>query len=351
MDRDIRELALLKFREELFLKELEQYRRNLTGEYESILPYVRDEKGRYSEEKTCAVVGELSENIRIIRAYVGEMTRKKLREEGKSEEDVMGYEYDGAYSGAQEGFVRDFLYCALRISELDELSDPGGFDISGATQTFHDLLWYSEDHYEKQERLYAGEAMSEAVRNDYGELKGIYRPASWLVHMLTGQELSALYPEELQKKYAHCLPDAIRTGVREMNCAPSEYFWNVWPEEACRTQRRREQEASEWIRKRFDEPDKFVKSYLSFREKRYDPAYIGDAADTYEQILAGDNWDLMNMAYGLGEYVKYAVLMFTEKRGLSHFQNDNIYFAASAGLRRAEKNLKKLAKEDRGAKP
>ena len=237
------------------------------------------------------------------------------------------------------------------MSGLDERSDPGGLDESGATQTFHDLLWYSEDHYEKQEQLYAGEAMSEAVRNDYGELKGIYRPASWLVRMLTGQELSGLYPEELQKKYAHCLPDVIRTGMEEMNCAPSEYFWNVWPEEACRTQRRREQEASEWIRKRFDEPDKLGKSYRSFREKGCDPGYMGDAGETYEQMWSGDKWDLMNMSYGRGEYVKDAVLMFTEKRGLSHFQNDNIYFAASAGLRRAEKNLKKLAKEDRGAKP
>ena len=90
MDRDIRELALLKFREELFLKELEQYRRNLTGEYESILPYVGDEKGRYSEEKTCVVVGGLSENLRIIRASEGEFTRKQLREGGNFEYSVMG---------------------------------------------------------------------------------------------------------------------------------------------------------------------------------------------------------------------------------------------------------------------
>ena len=42
-------IALLKFREKLFLEEMEQYRAGLTGEYESILPYVRDGDGRYRQ--------------------------------------------------------------------------------------------------------------------------------------------------------------------------------------------------------------------------------------------------------------------------------------------------------------
>src|SRR5699024_11347520 len=56
-------------------------------------------------------------------------------------------------------FFRAFLYCALRISEMDMLCDPEGKDISRATQTFHDLLWFSGEHYKSPEELYVGEAV------------------------------------------------------------------------------------------------------------------------------------------------------------------------------------------------
>ena len=46
-----KEIEMMEFREKLFLEQVEQYRAAVTGEQESILPFVRDENGVYSEEK------------------------------------------------------------------------------------------------------------------------------------------------------------------------------------------------------------------------------------------------------------------------------------------------------------
>lgn len=346
MKKETKDLALLKFREKLFLEELEQYKIALTGEYESILPYVRDEKGHYSEEKTCALIEELSGYVRIYREYEAQMRRQELLEKGMSEEEAEEWsilaEYNSKYGKAEESFIKDFLYCALRISEMDELCNPGKNDISGATQTFHDLLWYSSDHYEKSSQLYAKEALSEAVRNHYADLKGIYRPASWLFHILTGQDLSALSPKELQKEYAHYLPDEIRLRMEEENCTPSEYFQKFHPD-LFEKEKRIMADTAKQIRKKFAEPEKFVQSYLSFREKRYDLRYEKEIPNLTLQDL-----DMINISYGLEEYIKAAVQMFAEHHGFSHYQDDELYFTALAQLRKTGKTLKIMAKQGRG---
>ena len=336
------DIALLKFREKLFLEEMEQYRAGLTGEYESILPYVRDEDGRYSEKKTCELIDELTDYARLYRRYESEEYRQKVERSGRSDEEIEELMiFSSEFDSDMENFFRDFLYCALRISEMDALCDPDGKDISRATQTFHDLLWFSGDHYKSSEELYVQEAVSEAVSSDYADMKGIYRPASWLVHMLTGKDLSALYPEELQKEYFHCIPSGLRRAIEELGCTPAEFSRTNCEAEFLSNERLMK-ETAEQIKKQFAEPEKFVECYLNFRCKRYDPRY--DSADP-ESVI--EVIDMMNMAYSLDDYVKAAVQLFTEKRGISHLQDDDTYFTAMTLLRRAEKQLKKTAMEDR----
>lgn len=335
-------IALLKFREKLFLEEMEQYRAGLTGEYESILPYVRDDDGRYSEKKTCELIDELTDYARLYRKYESEEYLQKLEESGRSDEEIEELMMLFPEFGPdQEAFFRDFLYCALRISEMDMLCDPEGKDISRATQTFHDLLWFSGEHYKSPEELYVGEAVSEALRNDYADMKGIYRPASWLVHMLTGKALSNLYPEELQKEYFHYIPRGLRRAIEELGCTPSEFFRANW-KEGFLSDEKLMKEIAEQVKNQFAEPEKFVECYLYFRSKRYDPRY-----DSADPELVAEVVDLMNIVYSLDDYVKAAVQLFTEKRGLSHLQDDDTYFTAMTLLRRAEKQLKKTAMEDR----
>lgn len=101
-------------------------------------------------------------------------------------------------------------------------------------------------------------------------------------------------------------------------------------------------ETAEQVKNQFAEPEKFVECYLYFRSKRYDPRY-----DSADPELVAEVVDMMNIVYSLDDYVKAAVQLFTEKRGLSHLQDDDTYFTAMTLLRRAEKQLKKTAMEDR----
>lgn len=167
------------------------------------------------------------------------------------------------------------------------------------------------------------------------------RPASWLVHMLTGKALSNLYPEELQKEYFHYIPRGLRRAIEELGCTPSEFFRANW-KEGFLSDEKLMKEIAEQVKNQFEEPEKFVECYLYFRSKRYDPRY-----DSADPELVAEVVDMMNIVYSLDDYVKAAVQLFTEKRGLSHLQDDDTYFTAMTLLRRAEKQLKKAAMEDR----
>ena len=124
-----------------------------------------------------------------------------------------------------------------------------------------------------------------------------------------------------------------------MDCTPSEFFHEFWEgiflsEEV--------QRWAEQIKNQFVEPEKFVESYLSFRSDKYDPH-----CDVDIEGLTSEDLDRIHIAASLGEYVKAAVQLFSEKRGIAHLQDDNTYFTALTLLRRAEKQLKKSAVEDR----
>lgn len=337
--QNIKRIALLKFREKLMAEELEQYRIHLTGEYESILPYIRDGEGHYSPEKTEEVIEELVGYVRLYHEYEADCSLREQEEMYGREWTEAGNVFPG-FSEEAETFFRNFFYCALRISEAEELCDVDGEDISGATQTFHDLLWFSGDHYERQAQLYAEEAVAEGLRNNYDGMKGIYRPASWLVHLFTGKNLSDLYPEDLQKKYIFQLPVEIRNGMERVGCKPSEYF-DYFLDGISSSAEQRTEKAAEEVRKRFSEQEKFVESYLSFRSQKYDPAY--------DSLYVGGSIDkiaMMETACRLEDDVKTAVLMFLEKRGLSHLEDDDTYFTAAALLRRAGKRVKETALRD-----
>ena len=78
--QNIKRIALLKFREKLMAEELEQYRIHLTGEYESILPYIRDGEGHYSPEKTEEVIEELVGYVRLYHEYEADCSLREQEE-------------------------------------------------------------------------------------------------------------------------------------------------------------------------------------------------------------------------------------------------------------------------------
>ena len=93
----------------------------------------------------------------------------------------------------------------------------------GGTQTFQDLIRFAGERYSSQIQLYVEEATAEAAGNRYANLKGLYRPASWLYHLLTGGYLSDLYPEESRKDYFGRLPFYLQAELGDWSRTPSAY--------------------------------------------------------------------------------------------------------------------------------
>lgn len=89
------DISLMEFREKLFLEEMERYTTAITGERESILPFVRNESGHYSEEKTWALIRELTRCAHIYWEYYKEQLHREERAEGSSEDFI-----ELAYSAA-----------------------------------------------------------------------------------------------------------------------------------------------------------------------------------------------------------------------------------------------------------
>ena len=128
--------------------------------------------------------------------------------------------------------------------------------------------------------------------------------------------------------------------MERVGCKPSEYF-DYFLDGISSSAEQRTEKAAEEIRERFSEQEKFVESYLSFRSQKYDPAY--------DSLYVGGSIDkiaMMETACRLEDDVKTAVLMFLEKRGLSHLEDDDTYFTAAALLRRAGKRVKETALRD-----
>ena len=351
------DISLMEFREKLFREEIERYTAAITGERESILPFVRDESGRYSEEKTWDFIRELTHCAYIYWEYSKEQLRQAERAEGTMEEFIeLTYGAAAAFSPQEEEFLQSFLYCALRVSEANPWRNTGG-----GTQTFQDLIRFAGERYSSQIQLYVEEATAEAAGNRYANLKGLYRPASWLYHLLTGGYLSDLYPEESRKDYFGQLPFYLQAELgnwsrtpsayaREMDalCSDPELFAADSEEPAIRSpeglereheeQRLRQEEASQ-IREQFAQPEEFVRRYLHFKNRQYAVNYdYGDIPDVGE-------FSLESIIDTLPALIQGAVRLFTESHGLSHIQDDNAYFTAVSLLRQSNKRFRKLSRK------
>lgn len=361
-----KDISIIEFREKLFMEEVEKYVAAITGEQESILPFVRDESGNYSEKKTWEFIQELTKCAHTYWEY----EKQKWREERKKEhmldwmiEDIAGA--SDAFSVEEEEFLQGFLYCVIRIAEANPWRNT-----SGVTQSFQDFIRFSRERYNELGELYAAEAEAEANRNHYAKLKGIHRPASWLIHLLTGKYLSDYYTETIEKEYYGYLPPMLREELEAYKCRPSELYDKQLEdmpdeeeiermcneneqnfmdslseeeraEESLRSsivsermqkEEKKKQEEKDRIKQQFVEAKQFMKQYWRFVN--------GYVCSSYECPL--------EISERLECVIKGMVRLFTESRGLSRLQDDDSYFSATALLRQSNKRLRILAREEAG---
>lgn len=353
------DISLMEFREKLFLEEADRFVTAITGERQSLLPFIRDENGAYSEKKTWNLIQELIRCAHVYWEYHKEQLREEYRAEGAGEdfiETIAGA--SRVFSEKELTFLQSFLYCSLRISEANPWRNTGG-----VTQTFQDLILFSREHYEDLSQLYVAEATAEAFNDRYSHMKGIYRPASWLFHLFTGLYLSDLYTEQAQKNFFSHLPFYLQQEMKGWDCGtPSAYAKKMAeildelgtfseeeedvPDEIVlrssesiereREEKKRRDEEAAQIREQFPESGQFVKQYQIFRNQKYAPECEDGGALDAEEL------SLESIVTGLPILIKGTVRLFTENHRLSWIQDDHAYFTAISLLRQSNKRFQKL---------
>lgn len=366
-----KDISIMEFREKLFMEEIEKYVTVITGEHESILPYIRDERGIYSEKMTWEFIHELTKCAHVYWEYHKENLRREYEDEKYPDWEIeMLAGASDAFSTKEKEYLQSFLYCVIRIAEANPWRNTASL-----TQTFQDFIRFADEHYEEAGRLYAAEATAEAYRNDYKFLKGIYRPASWMTHLFTGKYLSDMYAEEAEKEFFGYLSSGLRRELKEIGCRPSQlserefagmeedemericeqsekndlkdlseeeragYYARAKREEE---KRQKAKEEKERIKTQFIEQKQFVDRYLTFKNYRY--------ALEYEEAYCMDDEEisLAEIVTNLSAIVKGMVRLFTESRGLSRLQDDDAYFTAIALLKQSNKRFWKLEREQAG---
>jgi len=114
-----------------------------------------------------------------------------------------------------EKFLQSYLYCALRISEANPWRNTGN-----ASQTWEDLTVWAKNPYEHWGDLYAAEAYADCYLNTmsvevpYENIKGMFRPASWLMQLFTGEFMTDTYTTEERAFYYGYLPKDIKERLK-----------------------------------------------------------------------------------------------------------------------------------------
>ena len=220
MTNEAADIEIIELRNQLLEEEIHNFSSLITGMGESLLPYVQNEHKKYDEKKTWKLIEQLTEYARLYMQYDRKERYKHAAEAGLSEE----YIQDTIQAGAEmlpgqkhsvEKFLQSYLYCALRISEANPWRNTGN-----ASQTWEDLTVWAKNPYEHWGDLYAAEAYADCYLNTmsvevpYENIKGMFRPASWLMQLFTGKFMTDTYTTEERAFYYGYLPKDIKERLK-----------------------------------------------------------------------------------------------------------------------------------------
>lgn len=333
-----KEIEMMEFREKLFLEQVEQYRAVVTGEQESILPFVQDENGNYSEEKTWKFIEELTKCAKIYFQYLNQ--KKDGSEDGDKFNEIWLSEIQ--LNEKSENLLKDFFYCAIRVSQVNAWRN-----YQGSTQTLKDLIAFSEQEYQDECELYQDEVEADVIHTgDYCFVKGIYGKADFLVHLLSGEFVTQYYAKEKVKRYYPHLSEILKRRLgseveipktayeEEKQAIGMEKNEEDWENPVIKEQ--------EKIKKEFVEKEQFIKRYFRFREELF--LWLDEETEVEYTDMFGQNDELerQQVVLTLPKTIRGALRLFAEVKGLSCLQNDDAFFTAGAFLRQQSKEIKRL---------
>jgi len=365
-------LTKLESRQELYAELLADFQNSMTGDTVSILSLIRDKSGKYDEGKADELIDALVASAWIFYQRDMENRRKEWRRSTKAERmDFAPPEIDpctaGTFSEVQNKFLRNYLYIALRIVDVNPYWNTRGCD-----QTLRSLEELLSTPYYLREHWQAKIAVAERYgMGYYREVSGIFGPAAFIIHTVTGKYLTDEDVKKTGTGFVRLLPSDFQTEMsmfqnsvkkcsEEMEKAwltlddledipeytPEE--WELPPEKWERpdTPIRRDEEI-ERIRETFTDIEKFEQCYREFEEalgwelERNGPegVYAYDDSNDEDLRMIYD----MNFIIDFRKYIRGTLDIYAAENGLSRFMDDNSFINAMAAL---ELGLKKLKTSD-----
>ncbi len=221
-----RELAVLDFRKNKVKQKVREIESILSGSMLKLSDWIEID-GKYSEAKTWKLVDQL---IGCLERY-----RKSQYEEV---EETLYQEDEEILSEAEYQFYRSFLYCAIRIANLNPWwywATSGTFeDINRMARELEKNFYYLEDD------LYATEiCMEETMDGFLGCMDDLYR-------RITGEEISTSFTS-LQKEKAKKTSIYMDYEMAVEQCAEQEEMRELYLEQNYHTEEEMQEGAEEYL--------------------------------------------------------------------------------------------------------
>jgi len=306
-------LETLRYRKERLERKAGQMERLLSGQTKSLLPLLRDGEGHYSEEKTQALVVDLTETLELHQRFSRYSMRKA---------DTPLSDFPPALTEKELRFFRSFLYCLLRFSEDPP---PQYFNLKG---TFGDLLVLTRGIMEYQERE---DFYLDTV------FRKIFGPPTWRWMDLLRESVTGVPAEDMasqadidavEKRYPEEAAEA--KELEELEKDDPTYWQDYleaysepledWEIEAEEQER---QAVERWL-ENFPEKEAFCRAYESWLSEYFDMGFT--------------RW--------LDARIGSMLDVYLYREGGSSFLADETYFAAYALLDQAVKQLRELLDDE-----
>ena len=317
----------------------------VSGRVNSILPYIRTQKGEYSESKTWKFIHELTD---------------ALNEYGvkyKFWYDNTADEYMDCIPEKVREYVECYLYCVIRVMESDLSWMKGeGLILEIPETNFQQILDFAKG-LQTGKRKYV--VLFDELYCDGLGIMGLFSYCTIFYRELTGEDITGTISEDLksmiEEKYADSLMQVVEkfdgTNGEDLTEEEEERMfqemWDNLPEEEKREReewsnlwdslteeekkamkeeefdflKQFEEEREMW-KKRFKEPETFCKCYLRYRE-----LYFKDKTHYYDHFA---------------EWIEGMLDMFLAKKGISGYANEDAFITAFTYLRKATRQITRV---------
>ena len=325
----MRQTDKLAFRKKKIKDKVQEIEDLLTGRDNSILPYVVDENGRYSESMSRYFIGRLLD---------------ALEQYGKQ----TGYWSEGSMSEVMREYMECFLYCVIRsaASELDWLDDTV-WDLP--KQSFRTFLDAAVDVTSKEQKAYI---LYDELYTGVFCLEGLFKYCVPMYEKLTGEDITTTIPKEwldivkpMHEADIEYMLEAAQENEfdfedhelseEEVAKAYEEYVNNMSPEERREydemtelldeDQKRRAESEKRFV-ENFLHKDEFIRSFLRYRE-----LYFSDEK-LYQNITR--------------KLIEGMLDIYLVKTNMSYLANEEVFVRSYMQLDRAIKNIRHMKGRD-----